>query len=218
MGKYDINIDIVEYKDIKNIQSAVYVFEKDDIRKIGMVNRYNGTLDDRRKEQEKVQWVLPNSIKVELVIPIDDPHMLEHILHNDPSISEHRCHQRRELFNIDSMNLMDEIINHCIGRTDKVYLLTNTKMYNDYCNKHKSTKYIDISSDNIIKYRHKNGFEIKHNETRDLWSVCDNDIYNDWYTFNQFAVVKGCVLRNLNYKYTAIPREKFISDLWKLDQ
>ena len=218
MSKVKVSVNIVEYKEVKNIRSAVYIFEKDGVRKIGMVDRETGGVDDRKKEQERVEWVIPNSIKVELVIPIDNPRILEDVLHCDPSISEHRCSQRRELFNIDSMNLMDEVINHCKGRTDKVYLVTNSKMYNDYCDKHKSIKYIDISSDNIIKYRHKNGFELKHDETRDLWMICNNETYNDWYTFWQLAVKDGCILKKLNYKYSASSKPVFMSYLCKLDK
>lgn len=60
--------------------------------KVGFINR-KSTLDDRIKELENAQCVIPGSLRIEAFVPTKKAFELERSMHNDPDLIASTIHK-----------------------------------------------------------------------------------------------------------------------------
>lgn len=124
--KYDVQIKISNWKEVKNIKSSLYVMgniNMPGIYKIGYVNRKTSSLADRTKEETRVQWVTPDSLRCLFVVDTDCPELLENKMHEDPSLTGVRISGKRELFQLNIIDIFNELVNHAKGLAKCIHII-----------------------------------------------------------------------------------------------
>lgn len=216
MSKFDIPIEIVNWSDVKNLKSTVYVlinkYYIHGFYKIGYTNRKNSTLNDRIREQERSEQVIPNSIRCVIIIDTDNPEVLENKMHNDLYISKFRESKKREWFKLDINDIYRGVINHSKGIANKIYIIKGTAdefglKYNkptasdfnfgDYDYKKlaydknkdnrrhvKRNEYYDALDSGKYSSKYIKDIIFEYDKERDLWRIIEED---EWYTYDNLT-------------------------------
>lgn len=192
MCKFDVLTESTKWSDIKCVKSAVYVMANKympGIYKVGYINRENGTLENRIKEQERSEWVVPGSLKIVVVVETDVPELLENKMHNDPDMGETRESNKRELFNRPINEIFTELSNHSKGIATKIYVIEDAArcfgLEYDKTPKMKSHETKPMINNRV--YRHRNGFYYRVDETTGTGCLYINDAWTENYAFTNFC-------------------------------